>query len=150
MNDPQALRGIHAFLARRGLLLGELLVYVGATPLWFAWNVPPANTRSPSAGRFRATPPTSAAEAKASPETTSTSASTASRSPGPGILSQTVSVTITGLGLTTIGTSVFAVVAPHASRWASFPLTPDSARAPSTRLSATAWVRLSMRDGCTH
>jgi hypothetical protein len=81
-NDGQALPGIHTRLARRGLLPAEHLVD-GGTPLWSTWNEPPANTRSPSAGHRRATPPASTAKTKASTGTTSTSTSTADKSPAP-------------------------------------------------------------------
>ncbi|MGW7711524.1 hypothetical protein [Streptomyces sp. NPDC054771] len=51
-----------------------------ATSPWSTWNEPPANTRSPSAARYRAIPPAGTAEAKASTGTTSTSTSTISLS----------------------------------------------------------------------
>ncbi|WP_406460014.1 transposase [Streptomyces sp. NBC_01622] len=81
-NDGQALPCIHTRLARRGLLPAEHLVD-GGTPLWSTWNEPPANTRSPSAGRCRAIPPASTARTKDSTATTSTSTSTDDKSPVP-------------------------------------------------------------------
>ncbi|MER6549625.1 hypothetical protein [Streptomyces sp. NPDC001250] len=81
-NDTQALPGIHTRLARRGLLPAEHLADGDYTSL-VTWNKPSTNTRSPSAGRCRATPPASTAGAQDSTGTTSTSTSTVGRSPAP-------------------------------------------------------------------
>lgn len=81
-HDTRALPGIHTRLHRRGLLPAEHLS-TAATPPWSTWSRPPADTRSPSAGHCRPTPPASTAEARASAGTTSASTSTAGRSPAP-------------------------------------------------------------------
>jgi hypothetical protein len=81
-NDGQALPGIHARLARRGLLPAEHLLDGGYTSLVHLERAQREHQITLS-GPLPGTPPASTARTRASTATTSTSTSTADRSPAP-------------------------------------------------------------------